>query len=57
MKFRENLLEIIEKMQDLLNASKYGMDKKFIKEEQVYKNLTTLEFDISRIETLIKREN
>ncbi len=57
MIFKENLLEIIEKIQELLAGSKYGMDKHNISEEQLYKNLKTLDFDVSRLEILIKREN
>ena len=56
MRTRQNVLDLTDKMNDLLEASKVSMERHTIDPTQLYKNLIQLQNDLERLVALIKRE-
>ena len=56
MKFRDNILELTEKMDTLIDTTKSAMERHAIDADQVYKNFTEIQTGIERIRILIKNE-
>ena len=52
-----NILEITDKMGQLLETSKGSMEKHTISPDQLYKNIVQLQKDLERVVVLIKRES
>jgi len=56
MRLKQNVLDISDKMKELLETSMKSMENHRISPEQIYKNLKQLDADLERLTALVKRE-
>jgi predicted phosphodiesterase len=56
MKFKEAVLERINRLNENIDVVKGNMDRHAMSPEQVYEAIGKIQYELTQIETLIKRE-
>jgi hypothetical protein len=56
MKFKEVVLEKINRLNENIDSVKGNMERHAMTPEQVYENIKKIQYELTQIETLIKRE-
>jgi len=57
MLMKDNALQILEQMNEVLESSKVSMEKKVLSPEVIYKNIKQLIADLERVTVIINRES
>ena len=56
MKFKEIVLQKIESLNESIEGLKRSVEKNALTKEQIHESYGKIQFELSQIETLIKRE-